>query len=102
MRALRFAILAVLAAISLPRAADDPYQVATLCTSFPVSIGRRVAVANGDELQQALNVAAPGDTIVLTPGATFHPTPALQSVVLRNRPIGAGQWVVVRSANTAF
>src|SRR5258707_15657202 len=102
MRSFRRATVVVLATIVLAGAADDPYRVAILCTSFPVTIGRRVAVSNGDELQHALDTASAGDTIVLTPGATFHPTPALQSFILRNRPVPSGQWVVIRSLNVAF
>jgi hypothetical protein len=80
----------------------DPYQVATVCTSVPINIGRRIAVASGGELQLALDAAVSGDTILLAPGALFTPTAPESSFRLRNRPIAEGQWVVVRSAHAAF
>jgi hypothetical protein len=79
----------------------DPYQVATLCTAYPVNIGRRVNVSTGEELQQALDAANAGDTIMLAAGGTFRPR-AGQSFVLRNRPVPSGQWVIIRSADPAF
>jgi len=82
-------------------AADDPYRVTTLCTAVPINTGRRLAVANGAEFQQALDTASAGDTIVLALDVTFSP-PAGGSFVLRNRHLAPGQWIVIRSANTAF
>lgn len=78
----------------------DPYQIRTVCTPIPAMNGRRVAVADGRELQQALDTAAAGDVILLQPGAVYRPPD--ESFVLRNRGIPAGQWVVVRSAHSAF
>ena len=80
----------------------DPYHVATLCTPYPVTIGRRVAVSNGADLQRALDTASAGDVIALTPGATFRPGANDGSFVLRNRSIPANQWIVIRSASPAF
>jgi hypothetical protein len=80
---------------------EDPYQIATLCTAYPVNIGRRVNVSTGEELQRALDAANAGDTIMLSVGKTFRPN-AGKSFVLRNRPIAAGQWVIIRSADGAF
>jgi len=85
-----------------PAAKADPYQVTTLCTAYPVNIGRRVTVSNGAELQQALDSANGGDTIVLTPGATYKPSAAEGSFILRNRHVPQGQWILIRSASTAF
>src|SRR5690242_13140074 len=80
---------------------DDPYRVTTLCTAVPVNTGRRVTVSNGAEFQRALDTASAGDTILLATGTTFSP-PAGESFVLRNRHLTPGQWIVIRSANTAF
>ena len=59
-------------------------------------------VANGAELQAALDHAAGGDTILLDAGATFRPVAADGSFVLRRRQIPAGGWVTVRSSDKAF
>jgi hypothetical protein len=80
----------------------DPYQIKTVCTAYPVALGRRVTVSDGAAFQQALDAATAGDTIVLTPGATFHPNASEGSFILRNRSIPAGKWVVIRSASVAF
>jgi hypothetical protein len=80
----------------------DPFSIQTVCTAYPINIGRRVAVSNGVELQRALDNAAGGDTILLTPNAVYTPSPPESSFVLRNRHIPPGQWVIVRSASAAF
>jgi len=98
--AFALAVLSAWAPVAQERA--DPYQVTTVCTSVPINIGRRIAVASGGELQQALDAAVSGDTILLAPGALFTPTAPESSFRLRNRPIAEGQWVVVRSAHAAF
>jgi hypothetical protein len=85
--------------IAVPR---DPYQIRTLCTPYPINIGRRVSVSNGAELQKALDTAAAGDIVLLAPGVTYRPDAAAGSFVLRNRSIPANQWVIVRSASAAF
>ena len=90
-------VLAAVQEVAVPR---NPYQIATYCTPFPVSIGRRVSASNGAELQKALDNAAAGDVIALAVGATFRPPDG--SFVLRNRGIPANQWVVIRSASAAF
>src|SRR5262249_15877738 len=83
--------------MAVPR---DPYHVATLCTPYPIAIGRRVPVSSGAELQRALDNALAGDVIALAPGATLRAPDG--SFVLRNRSIPANQWVIVRSASPAF
>jgi hypothetical protein len=90
------------ATVDSTAAADDPYRVATLCTVVPVNTGRRVPVSSGAELQHALDTAVAGDTILLATGATFSPTAADGSFVLRNRHLAPAQWIVVRSADRAF
>lgn len=80
----------------------DPYQITTVCTAYPVNIGRRVNVSNGGELQQALDSATAGDTILLAAGATFTPSAPEGSFILRNRHVPQGQWILVRSASSAF
>ena len=81
---------------------QDPYEVATFCTTVPSGQKQTVSVANGDELQQALDQAAGGDTILLAQGATYRPAAPEGSFMLRNRQIPAGQWVTIRSSNRAF
>jgi hypothetical protein len=81
---------------------SDPYQVTTLCTAYPVNIGRRVSVSNGVELQQALDSATAGDTILLAAGATFTPSAPEGSFMLRNRHVPQSQWIIIRSASSAF
>jgi len=82
-------------------ASNDPYRVTTVCTAVPVNTGRRLTVTTGAELQHALDTASGGDTILLATGVTFSPAGA-ESFVLRNRQLAPGQWIVIRSANTAF
>jgi hypothetical protein len=65
-----------------------------------VNIGRRTAVSTGVELQQALDNAAAGDTILLTPNVTY--TAPDGSFTLRDRHVPSGQWIIVRSASAAF
>jgi hypothetical protein len=107
-----WAALALPAVASSPRrgvqpaagaaAARDPYQITTVCTANPVNISRRVTVADGAALQQALDTAAAGDTILLAAGATFTPSAREGSFILRNRHVPEGQWILVRSASPAF
>jgi hypothetical protein len=80
----------------------DPYQIRTVCTPTPPTTGRRVFAATGEELQRALDGAAPGDVILLQPGVTYRPAGADGSFTLRNRSVPVGQWIVLRSAHTAF
>ncbi len=79
----------------------DPYQVTSVCTNGAEG-ERRIAVATGEDLQRALDGASAGDTILLTAGATYQPTTAAGSFVLRNRTVPAGQWITIRSASAAF
>jgi hypothetical protein len=95
------AIRPITAATPERASSEDPYRITTLCTAVPVNTGRRVSVSSGAEFQRALDTASAGDTILLATGATFSP-PAGESFVLRNRHLVAGQWIVIRSANTAF
>ena len=77
------------------------YDAATFCTSELPSNRRSVKVSNGAELQDALDHAAEGDVILLPAGATFHAA-AGEGFVLRRRPLAAGSWITVRSADKAF
>jgi hypothetical protein len=79
----------------------DPYGVLTFCIPSP-SGQRTVNVTTGRELQAALDNATAGDVIVLAESATFRPVTPEGSFMLRNRPLAAGQWVTIRSANHAF
>jgi hypothetical protein len=81
---------------------SDPYQVRSVCAAYPVNIGRRLAVASGAELQQALDTANAGDTILLAPNVTYTSTASDGSFVLRNRHVPPGQWIIVRSSSIGF
>lgn len=83
-------------------AENDPYAIATFCTPEVPSNRPAITVADGAELQAALDRAVGGDTIQLPPGAMFRPTDAERSFVLRNRHVPAGQWITIRSASPAF
>jgi hypothetical protein len=86
-----------------PKPPDDaPYEVATFCIADVQAPRAAIAVSSGQELQAALDRATGGDTIVLSLGTTFRPTAPEGSFVLRNRPVGAGQWITIRSASAAF
>ena len=100
--ALILAAPVVLAHTPAPQAEQDPFQVALFCIPYPMHTRPATLVRNGTELQNALDDAQAGDTIELEAGATFRPTAAEGSFVLRNRSIPAGQWVIVRSASRAF
>jgi hypothetical protein len=97
------AVLPFAAADTEPvRAQRDPYEIATICTPYPIHTRPAVTVRDGAELQNALDDAEAGDTIELAAGATFRPPASEGSFVLRNRSIPAGQWVIVRSSSRAF
>jgi hypothetical protein len=68
----------------LPQATVDVRPAAVTGRSIPVPVG-------GD-LQGALNAAAPGDEIVLAPGATY-----VGNFVLPAKANAAGQWITVRT-----
>jgi hypothetical protein len=80
--------------------ANDPYEIATVCSALPLVTGRRVTAANGAELQRALDAAVAGDTILLSAGATYEAPGG--TFTLRNRALNAGQWIVIRSASADF
>jgi hypothetical protein len=80
----------------------DSYRVASFCTPAVPGAGPPITVTTGDELQQALDRAVGGETILLAAGATFRPTAPGGSFILRNRRIPEGQWITVRSAHRAF
>lgn len=108
MRAFTIQLFVTICAAAMMAAADangagtDPYQVAQICTAFPRGAGHRVVVSGGGrELQAALDQVTAGETIVLTPGATYRPE-AGGSFVLRKRDIPSGQWIVIRSGDATF
>ena len=103
------ALLAVIQTVPVPRQRPDPknppagpYQVTTFCIAPVQSPRAPIRVTNGQELQNALDTANAGDTIALAPQAMFRPIAADGSFILRNRPLGPGQWITIRSASGAF
>jgi hypothetical protein len=95
--------IALLSLVGTARTAgqQDPFAVATFCVPYPMHTRAPIRVRTGAELQNALDDARGGDTILLEPGATFQPG-SEGSFVLRNRSIPPGEWVIVRSAHAAF
>lgn len=63
----------------------------TVDTSYPAVTGQTIAVADGGDLQAAIDMAAPGDEITLAAGAVFT-----GNFVLPEKQ-GDG-WIVIRSA----
>ena len=61
-------------------------------TTFPTQTGQTIHVAAGGDLQAALDMAQPGDTITIDPAATL-----MGPFTLPNKT-GSG-WIVVRSAD---
>lgn len=61
-------------------------------TTLGPSTGRTIAVRQGDDLQDAIDVAQPGDTILLEAGATFK-----GPFTLPNKRTGTG-WVTIRTS----
>ena len=77
-------------ATSSAQTLPGPLQ-ATIDTSYPVSSGVTTFVAAGGNLQNALNAAQPGDTILLEAGATFSGSFTL--------PVKSGNaWIVIRTS----
>ena len=52
-----------------------------------------ITVRSGEDLQQALNRASPGDTILLEPGAVY-----VGNFVLPSKPAGNGAYITIRSS----
>jgi hypothetical protein len=86
----------------IEEAARDPYRIASICIPRAATERTPIAVANGAELQQALDRVNGGDTIALAAGATFLPPAPENSFILRNRRVPTGQWITIRSADAAF
>lgn len=63
-----------------------------LDTSYPVQIGRTFTVTSGGDVQAALNLAQPGDTVALQAGAMFYGNFVLPA------KFGTG-WIVITTTN---
>ena len=61
-------------------------------TTLVPTTGQTIQVREGDDLQDAIDVAQPGDTIVLEAGATFK-----GPFTLPNKKTGAG-WITIRTS----
>lgn len=61
-------------------------------TTLVPSTGQTIQVREGDDLQDAIDVARPGDTIVLEAGATFK-----GPFTLPNKKTGTG-WITIRTS----
>ena len=78
------------AAPTFPAQAPERPRV-LLDTTYTAPVGRQVSVPSGGDLQAALNLARPGDTIILTAGATYTGNFTL--------PVTSGSgWVYVQSS----
>jgi hypothetical protein len=60
-----------------------------------------ITVTCTSTIQSCIDAAVPGTTILLPAGATFSPSPFL-SVMLRKKSNPNNQWIVIRSADSAF
>ena len=108
----RFSLLALLCLCQLPVwtvgivgivGQTATYEVTTFCTAPVASSPQHLLkVADGVELQAALDKAVGGDTIQLAAGATFRPAGQDASFVLRARATTSGGWVTIRSVDRAF
>ncbi|HWX43364.1 MAG TPA: hypothetical protein VN345_19635, partial [Blastocatellia bacterium] len=65
-------------------------------TSLPASGGKIIQVAKGGDLQQAINAARPGSTLVLEPGAAYTGNFTLPQTKPNNA--GAEGWIIIQSA----
>jgi hypothetical protein len=80
----------------------DPEQPRVfLNTAYPTNTRPLIYVNTGQELQEAIDDAVPGDTIMVAPGVTFT-APGGYNFTLRNKPNPNKQWIIIRSASSAF
>jgi len=78
------------AATTFPAQSPERPRV-LLDTTYSAPVGRQVSVPAGGDLQAALNLARPGDTIILTAGATYTGNFTL--------PVTSGSgWIYVQSS----
>jgi hypothetical protein len=66
-------------------------------TTYPTQTGTTIPVHAGGNLQQAIDTANPGDTIVIDKGIPLSGT-----FTLRNKPNPNGQWIVIRTSSALF
>src|SRR5690242_18547473 len=81
------------AASAAPPFPDKPRMQVN--TSLPASGGKIIQVAKGGDLQQAINAARPGSTLVLEPGAAYTGNFNLPQTKPNNA--GAEGWIIIRS-----
>lgn len=88
--------LASLLALNAAAAVDDSPVLQTVDTTYPTPDGVTLTVAAGDDFQQALRRARPGDVIELEAGAVFDGP----FVLPRKEPAQAeaDRWILIRSA----
>ena len=68
-----------------------------LDTTYPTQTGTIRNVAQGQSVQDAIDAAVPGDTIVLQAGALFT-----EQITLKRKSNPSSKWIVIRSSSTAF
>lgn len=66
-------------------------------TTYPTQTGVTHVVHQGESIQAKINIAQPGDTIVLDAGATFT-----EAVVLKWKTNPDGKWIVIRTSSAMF
>jgi len=81
-------------------------QVSVTDPTLPIRYDPALPVTNvtincASTIQSCIDAAIPGTTILLPAGAIFEPTPAL-SIMLRKKYNPNNQWIVIRSADSAF
>ena len=77
--------------VSFATAAEPTPPSVTVDTAYQPPAGRRIVVRAGGQLQLALNMAQPGDTIALEPGAIFR-----GNFILPKK--SSSRWIIIRSA----
>ena len=93
---------------SPPTIADDPclpnlFYVPYQPTASQSNPSNWIYVTDGTALQNALNNAAGGTVIALTPGGTYYPPAGSESFILPEISSATkDNWIIVRSSSTVF
>ena len=79
---------------------DDPVLPTLFYVPYPSNTGSVVTVSNGTDLQNELNNAVGGKTILLTADATFTPPDGSSFVLPAIASADDQHWIIVRSASS--
>lgn len=87
------AFIAVAAAAEPPAPPELPRVFLPTGLELTPATGKTIRVSAGEDLQSALNAAAPGDEVVLTSGATFTGNFVLPAKA------SEGKWITIRTSD---